>query len=500
MLKTKRELPPVMRGADKRVEQWRSSVLASIHPRLDVATYLLVMATCRSIGDKTKQLMPYNMSELHMFVRGQLFALQFALSGLKGGLPSGKFAQGIISGSLSVGHIRLATQILDHMYAYSVARDCFLTYSWGGYEVETPTKNTLRFVDSPDWTGGRDHAQLIISQEIERERAQLSPHSLILPPRLMLEHIVDVFPTLSVDGLTAAQFVSAWGCCVESFGQRWLAGETISLEKDDLVAMLQTKAGLSDAEANRFVDLVTFDRKQSYALSLFHCPLIPVTTSSLLVLPPGFVFGNPSVCIPRLAVHKGAGINTYSKEVEAHLLGRLKSHFHTDEVAIEISIPYSSQDDRGDIDLVIYEAPSKRLLIAMAKIFIVPDTVEEVVQANEKLEKGLQQVVRARQWLESLNKNLWAQVLKIPLLSTPPKVQFAVIGNGFAGSDYLPIPQDIAVVDARYLLLPRFAHGSVFDAIATYQRRLSEESAKAVNDLHYRSVTLGDITIEVPSF
>jgi hypothetical protein len=500
VLKTKRELPPVMCDADKLVEQWRYYLLASIHLQLHVSTYLLVVATCRSIGDKTKQLMPHNMSKLHMFVRGQLFALQFALSALKGELPSGKFAHDIISGSLNMGNVQLANQILDQMYVYSVVRDCYLTYSWGGYEVENPTKNTLRFVDHPNWMGRRDHAQLIISQEIEQELAQSAVHSLIIPPRLMLEYSVDVFPTLSVDGLTATQFVSAWGCCIESFGQHCLAGETISLGKDTLVAMLQARAGLSNSEAARFVDLVTFDGRESSALSLFHCPLIPVTVSSLLVLPPGFVFGNPSVCIPRLAVHKGAGINTYSKEIEKYLLGRLKHHFSADGVTIETSVPYSSQSDKGDIDLIIYESITNRLLVAMAKVFIVPDTVEEVVRANEKLEEGLQQTVRVQQWLKNLNNKSWAKALKIPVLSGLPKIQFAVIGNGFAGSDYLSIPQDIAMVDARYLLLPKFAGQSVFDAIDAYQRRLSEEGSKAIQSLHYRSVRLGDLIFEVPSF
>jgi len=500
VLKTKREFPPIMRDVEERVEQWRSSLLASIHPRLDIAIYLMVMATCKSIGDKTKQLIPHNMSELHMFIRSQLFALQFALSGLIGDLPSGKFAYDIISGSVNAGLMKHAKQILDHMYAYSIARDCFLTYSWGGYEIENLAGNTLRFVDSPNWIGTRDHAQLILSQEIEQELVKRKERSLMVPPRLMVEQSFDVFPTLSVDGLTATQFISAWGCFVEYYGQRWLLGETISVERDNLVAMLHSRTGLSNSEADRFIDLVTFDHKKSYALSLFHCPLIPVTTSSFLVLAPGFVFGNPSVCIPRLAVHKGAGINTYSKDVEVHVLDKLKRHFHTNQVTVEVSVPYSGQNDRGDIDLVVYDAPIKRLLIAMAKIFIVPDTVEEVIRANEALENGLQQVVRVREWLANLSKEHWPQALRIPSLARSTEIQFALIGNGFAGSDYLLIPQDVPVVDVRYLLLPRFASGSIFNAIATYQKRLSEEIAKSTKSSHYSSVNLSNITIEVPSF
>ncbi len=500
MLKVKRQQPPVMLNAEKRIEQWRSALLEDIHTRLDVAIFLLVSSTCHRIGDAIGRLMPRYASELETLTRGQLFGLQFALSGLNGDLPHGRFIEALIADSLSPQEVRRAYKAIEHMYAYSLARDVFLTYAWGGYEIDNSTENILRFADSPDWRGGRDRAEQIISQEIKEDQARSFGLPIVYPFELVLERSVDVPPSLPLADLTSAQFVSAWMGLASHFLQSWLSGHSPVMEKESIVAMVQSLANLSADEAERFVSLVAFERKGSSALTLFHCPLVPVTTTSVLAVSPGFIFGNPTACIPRLAVHRGPGLNAYAKAVEAHFLEKLRSHFHIDRVTINTNLPYSWQDDCGDIDFVLYEPTSNRLLVAMVKAFIIPDTVEEIVRANQALEEGIRQAERARRWLENLPFTSWANTLNIALCSTPPRVQFTVIGNGFAGSDYLPIPQDIAVVDGHYLLLSRFARKSIFDAVDAYQKRLAEESTQAVDDLSFNSVKLADITIEFPSW
>jgi hypothetical protein len=208
LLKAKRKFPDVMRNAEQRIEKWRASLLESIHPHLDVAIFLLVCTTGARLGLAASKLVPQHVSELHTLTRRQLFALQFALSGMKGELPQGKFVEDLVRVSPEV--IKRAYKALEHMYAYSLARDAFLTYAWGGYELADSTENLLLFVDSPDWRGGRDRADQIISKEIEDELARSPKVPLVLPPQLMLERSVEVPPSLPLDGLTAAEFVSAW--------------------------------------------------------------------------------------------------------------------------------------------------------------------------------------------------------------------------------------------------------------------------------------------------
>lgn len=500
MLKVKRDLPPVMLDAEKRIEQWRSSLLASVHPRRDVAIYLLIRATCYTMPYKTYQLMPNDVSKLEQLVRDKLFGLQFALSGLSGDLPEGKFMEDQVINLISEEHLIRAREAVNYMSIYAHMRDAFLTYTWGGYEVANPNENVLRFVDPPGWMGKRDRAQQVISQEIKEDTARFLMSSPSLSVQQALEKSVEVPESLSLGDLTAAQFVDAWAALVREFAQHWLKGCSPVVEQKYITIVLQREANFSASEAERFVSLVTFDRKGSHALTLFHCPLVILTTHSLIAVPPGFIFGNPNVCIPKLAVHRGPGIDAFAKEVEARLLDKLRDHFHAKGVTINTCILYSWQSGSGDIDLVIYEAVSNRLLIGQVKAFVSPDTVEEVVRANQALEEGLQQVGRVRRWLDSLNMNSWVAALRVPLLSRPPKVHFAVIGNGFAGSDYLPIPQDVAVVDAHYLLLSRFAGASIFDTIDKYQKRLLDESEKAIGEADFNSCEVAGVTIEIPSW
>jgi len=500
MPRVKRVLPPEMVEADKQIENWRSSLLESIHPRVDIAIYLLVSVISRRIRDEFVRLMPNNSGELEHLVRTQLSGLQFAISGLKGELPKGKFVEDIIKSSLTTQHERRAENTVDQMYNYSLVRDCFLTYIWGGYEVESPAENTLRFVNSPDWPGIRDRAQQIIAQQIKQEQILASRSKLILPFKEMLEKIIEVLPALSIDGLTAEQFVTAWSSCLTVFGQRWYGNHSLVVEKDNIISTIQANTGLSPSEVERFIALVTFDRNQSHALSLFHCPLIPVSTSSLLVFTPGFIFGNPSTCIPRLAVHRGAGLGAYSNAIEGCLLNRLVDHFNTNDVVVRTRIPYSTRSDKGDIDLLVYEIPRNRILIAMAKGFIHPDTVEEVIRANDALENGLNQVERARVWLNGTSRDLWAKVLNIPVLNSSANTELAVVGNGFAGSDYLQVPKDVNLVDAKFLMMSKLAGQSIFSAIAEYQRRISEKSIVASQHLQYSSILVGNLTVHVPSW
>jgi len=72
-----------------------------------------------------------------------------------------------------------------------------------------------------------------------------------------------------------------------------------------------------------------------------------------------------------------------------------------------------------------------------------------------------------------------------------------VIGNGFSGSDYLQIPDDVPVVNGRYLLLKRFRGGSMFDAIARYRERLAEELYRLGNSVTYGAIEVGLLRMEV---
>jgi len=151
------------------------------------------------------------------------------------------------------------------------------------------------------------------------------------------------------------------------------------------------------------------------------------------------------------------------------------------------------------VDVVAWERRTNDLLIAQVKAFITPDTVEDVIRANEKLEEGLGQIARARRWISEFEPRDFEEKLRMPFTRAPRRVQYAVIGNGFAGSDYLPIEPDVPVVDARFLLLPRFRGGSIIESIGTYGDRLATVMRDVGRLEEYRELSLGPIRVEIPA-
>lgn len=501
MLDKKRDFPPTLLEASEKIEQWRAALVRNLHERTDVAIYTLTAEVYYEFATLLIGYRPQLSSQLEHYFRNELFGLQFALSALNEPLPQGIFQQELINNMLTSEDGQKAEEVLISMSGYSHVRDNLLTYSWGGYEFESPKENTIRFIDSPDWPGRRDHAQRRLGQEAKMQKAKnLVSKMIIAPPQFNLGHFIEIPQSLPLGGLNAKQFFEAWLASGQYFLQRCLNGQGPVIEKSTFTKAVQSNTSLSSAESERFVSLIQFDPNSPPCLSLFHCPLVPVTTSSVAVVLQGFIFGNPNTCIQRLAVHRGQGLDHFANENSKYFLERLKAHYDTNDVTIRTNRHYTGSKSSGDIDLIVFETKTKRLLIVEVKGFVHPDSTEEVIRANEKLQEGIEQIGLIKEWLEKLDRSSWGSRLGLSSLPSQIDVEFAVIGNGFAGSDYLCIPDGISVVDAEYLLIPKFKQKSIFDTLHEYQRRLSEEIIKADRDRQFSQVELAGITFELPSW
>ncbi len=494
MLKVKRKLPPLLLEAERLVEAWRADLIRSVHERPDAAIYTLTVASCAAIGNAGRRGVPPTMVQLEAMTRHYLSGLQFALTGIEGDIAGGELVEEDMAQSVSAEHARRGLDAVEAMARYAHVRDAYLTYAWGGYEVEG-TERDLRFRDVEGWTGARDRAEQLLRDEIETEWLRASAHLAHSEPL----RPVGIPSGLSLGGVNADEFVAAWNHLRLASGEAFMLGGVPVESRGALRGRVQAAAHLDAAKAEAALDLLTFDRTD-HALGLFHCPLVPVTAGSFLVVPPGLFFGNPLACVPRLAVRRAGGLGAYGKTLEAWLLGNLREQFTTREATVETLVSYSSKNDRGDIDLVVYEVSTNRLLIAMLKAFVLPDSVEEVMHANREIEKGLRQIERARHWLDVLPFDQWKSRLRMPLIETPPAVRYAVIGNGFIGSDWLEIPDWVTLVDARYLLLPRFRGASIAAALDAYTARLKEHEGNAVAQSRISRFHLGDVKVEVPSW
>jgi len=500
MLDKKRDFPPVLLEASEKIEQWRAALVRGLHERTDVVIYLL---TGKVYYTFVTQLLIDGFQanlQLEQYIRNELFGLQFALSAINEPLPHGIFQPELIDNILTSEDDQKTEEVLISMSGYSRVRDAFLTYSWGGYEYENPQENVIRFIDSPDWPGHRDYAQLILGRIAKVEKAKhLIFDTVIAPLETKLAQIIDIPFSLPIGGLNAKQFFEAWLTLCSYCIQRCLNGQSFVIGKSALIEAVQNKTSLKPDEAKIFINLITFEVNDSPSLTLFHCPLVPLTTSSLAMVSSGFLFGNPNTCIQRLAVHRGKGYDNFANENSKYFLSKLKKHYNADDVVIRVNRHYTADGTGGDIDLIVFETKTNRLLIAEVKGFIHPDSTEEVIHANDKLQDGIEQIVKIKKWLERLDPTDWSTHLGLSPSSYPTSVEFAVIGNGFAGSDYLCIPNGISVVDAEYLLIPKFKQKSIFDTLHEYQKCLSEEIIKADRDRQFFQVELAGITFELPS-
>jgi len=315
MLNKKRDFPPVLSEASEKIERWRTALVRNLHERTDVAIYILTAKVYYEFAILLIGYRPQFSSQFEHYVRNELFGLQFALSALNKSLPQGIFLPNLIDSILTSKDNQQAKDVLNFMSDYSLVRDALLTYSWGGYEFENPQQNVIRFIDSPDWPGHRDHAQRILGQVTKDEKSKgLISNAVIAPLETKLEQIIDIPSSLPLGGLNAKQFFRAWLASVSYCIQRCLNGQSPVIKKSTFIETVQNNTSLKLSEAERFVDLITFEINASSCLTLFHCPLVPLTTSSLAVIPSGFIFGNPNTCVQRLAVHRGLGLDHFADE------------------------------------------------------------------------------------------------------------------------------------------------------------------------------------------
>lgn len=502
MLATKRPLPPELAALDARIDSMRSRAVRRIHSRPDVAAYVLAQVACAQSAEEAHRLMPLVPQAQHYRDRDRFFALQFGILALGDALPTELFERGVVDDTLGPVHARLGAAALQFLQAYAHLRDTFLTFCWGGYELASVSETEVEFVDSADWPGVRDHAQTVLLQKMEIETLEALKKGIVGPtPGHYVRRLFDLPPALDLGGLPVEVFLTAWIGLLEWCSTDVWSGHCPVVEQHVLAQLLGVRSGIDESHARRFIELLTFDPKGQAGLTLFHCPLLSLSRSTLLVLPGAALLSNVQTNLPRLIVHRGPGLSAYGKMIERHILGRLVEHFKSERVIWRTERRYEGRDDRGDLDLLAYEPAGNRLLVGMLKSFIPPDSAEEVIRANQSLQKGLEQLERARRWLSKLPDGGWASALGLPLRQRP-EVHWAVLGDGFAGSDYLEIPEGVSIVNARFLLAPEWRGGSPIDAVAEFNRRLSKEEAsiaQGVSRMRQR-FSLGRLTITYPSF
>ena len=489
-----------MKDAERKVESWWQEQIRSLPA--DTATAILLL--CRTAAAQFSQawigLDPNNPAEFHGGARSCLLGLQIALQSITGELPPGEFPSTFVFSALSLTSRQSAAAVLQKALEYALVRDAYLTFKWGGYDVESPATNVLRFRDVPVWEGKRDDAIRRISEQIEEEKVLAATPVVTSSGLPSMESQYDGPQTLTFPKVTLAEFLRGWSAVKEHFLQDLLSGEPSIVSLDQLISIVRQRAQLARETAEAFIRLISFDTKGTAALTLFHCPLVPVTGSSYIVIVAGMLMSRVTTCINRIAIHRGVGYDAFSKQIEEYYLDLIKQHYAREGVFVETNVPYTFEGIRRDIDVVVYERESRRLLVGMLKAFVYPDSVEEVIRANEQLAYGIEQATEARRWLTTIPPERRGDLLNLPSGLSCETTEYAVFGNGFAGSDYLPLDPLILLVDVQYALRLTFRARSIFEAISQYNAQITAMTLPTTSRAQMTSLTLGDVRFEFPAY
>ncbi len=494
MLINKRPTHPVLKLAEGLIESWRHDLIVGLAVDPEVAAYVLVLTACSKIQIEGKAaIRAVTAAAIEHAVRSNLFALQFGLKGIEGLLPHRKFNEDCIAGSINPTLMQKASTVLEGMKRYALVRDIFLGYYYGAYDIQTKDPRRLVFSDVPAWRGDIDFAETFLSSETKTARTPANEY----PPT---EDVTSDFPpNLHIGHVSSDAFRTLWVVLARILADFVGTGGAPVLQQSELVARLRQATDLPSDVVEGFVDLITLRPTSPPQLTLFHCPVVPLTQFDVQIVTPAVFGANISTTVMRLAVYRGGGLSKVSKSLETFFLGRLEQQFSLGQTLVRLGRQYSTAQDRGDIDIVVYEPLSKVLTLAQAKTFIYPDSVPEVFDANEDIENAISQVGRTFTWFSTAHHNERKAVLDLPELSEDSKVSFAVLANGFVGSDFLTHSQDILFGDIRYLMRPEFKGASFHEALRSFSSRLSELKLSLKRMIGEETIQVGNVEVTCPA-
>jgi hypothetical protein len=494
MLIDKRPPHQLLKVSENLIDEWARNLVSELSLCPEIASYLLVLNACALINYQSQA--TEQMGSPHLIehvVRKNLFGLEWGIRTI-GGLPSSRqFNEESVINSLDSAVGERIQRVHEGMMYYAEARDIFLSYYYGAYDLQSTDPCHLVFVDNPTWPVDSDFAQTFLS--IETQHARTPPGQ--YPPTA--DATAEFPPHLDMGGIFSPTFLNLW----EALTQLLVAfignvGAPV-IPCSELITRLCQGTNASPINVQRFVKLITFQPSQHRQLMLFHCPVIPLTQSVVQIVPWAVFGANITTTAMRLAAVRGPGLGSVSNNLEAFFLGCLQQHFAAGGNVIRFRREYSSAQDRGDIDFIVYEPSSNILTLVQAKMFINPDTVPEVFDANQDLEEAISQLDRVRSWFEAAQHSQRKAILDLPQLREDTRVFFAVLANGFVGSDFLVYPPDILFCDIRYLLRPEFQGASFYEALHSFTNRLVDLKSSVRRTVNVETRRVGEVEITFPA-
>lgn len=482
---TKRDEHPLLKSVETQIEAWRTEQVRSIQLRPEFAAYALVLAACAQIGSHSEKGTAYQTLQIS---RKLLFSLQFALQCLDG-LPSlfGRIDALLTRHLVDRDDLEKAVTVILELVKYVDVRDAYLSYYFRAFDLdeENSDNSSIKFIDPPEWPGRRDHAQREVSFDTDDSR-------IITVDRADYSYnILSEYPAgLDLGGISGEQFLELW----KHLKSMDPLGPAPILQRRKLMEFLtEANTAISTDVVTRFIEIITLSSDDS-RLSLFHCPVIPLTTADLCIVPPAVFLARLDATVRRLAIAKGPGVDAVSENLTQQFYHRLSEHY-CDGVQFRYTRPHPG----GDIDLVVFESDNNWLTLVEVKAFINPDTVPEVLSANRHLVTAIEQIQAIKEWYESATHSDRRNVLDLSELSEDVRVEYAILGNGFVGSDFVDFPRECLVSDMRFLLRPQFQRSSFRGALNEFRNELNRHLKNPIIQDEVQEIELAGVKIQFPA-
>lgn len=460
------------------------------------------------------------LSELgsHVSHREDLFALEWALRSLR--LPDQEPMQiERLRNSWTKGTAERATNLLVKLSGYHHVRDLVVCTKRGGYLLDTPSENVFRFVDNPNWPGASDAKSLLISEPVSSERNVTRPK---IPEAFTLEQtaLYEDFPhDIEGSSYSSSDFWSIWSqlwkMCrdkiledrkIQSYGSYPATSETkelgILITKRKLADAIAETTRISRSTVSMLLRWMMLNEHTPSKFAIFHCPLVEINEKFLAIPPCAPMMAHvPTIFLRHLTHNDKHLYDACSGALEKQWLRRLQNHIETSDRTVRINVKLQTPEGDTELDLVEYDKARSLLSIAQAKLTIRSDSVADVDHKNEMLKKGIKQLERDRRLFEGGGPNLTRLLAKLgEETKAAVATRYFLLPTKTAPSDYVDVPDWVAVLPVEFCLRPQCMGRSLDDICEEYEERWNSLDCAVGSSKCEEELEIGGVKIVYPAF
>jgi len=287
---------------------------------------------------------------------------------------------------------------------------------------------------------------------------------------------------------------------------RVLEDRVLSLAFDELVCLLTKRTEIAEDVVTSMLMDVTLDTATERPDILVQ-PLVRSTPTKVWIAPSLIFTSNWEVCLLRNWAKRYSGsyggVVAQKKDKLSDTIGLLftQSKFI---VSIRRKLRDSQGRNAGDIDVAVFDVRDGTLVLLEVKWIIEPDSIQETLNTNQQISKGIEQIKRAWRQFESHPGSFLKQIFPNNKIepSDVKDLRIAVIANGDVGSSLEVTKSDVPVLD--YYVTYDCVNETPNSALSAILNRTAEKHAKLAAQIGHKAyvmqVKAGGFLFRLPGY